>query len=327
MSIDDIWQELEALPGDSGFVRRRIEPESKQDLFLAVRKDQAQRVLLLEVGPKRAKLPVIDGGSAVVLGQVHLSKPDRYAVELALTSNAYVDLFSALATDIISAVAPANDVQTAVAHFVGRFERWQAFLRAAGEGLTRHRQRGLFGEVLALRDWLAPAAGATASVAAWTGPANAPQDFSFGPVAVEVKTTAANLHQHLGISSERQLDTSHLDRLFLLHVSVDEQDGVGETLPELVGAVRDLLAADPHAQVEFEDKLLAGGYHDMHGDRYTTGYSLRETNLFEVADGFPAITEGQLPVGVGDVHYSVAVSACTPWATQASVLAEALGQP
>jgi len=326
MSLDDIWQELEALPGDSGFVQRRIAPESEQNLFLAVRKENAQRVLLLEVGPKRAQLPVVEGGSAVVLGQVHLSRPDRYAVELALTARAYVDLFSALATDIISSVSPATDVRTAVAHFVGRFERWQAFLKAAGEGLTRQRQRGLFGEILALRDWLAPAGGATASVTAWAGPAKAPQDFSFGPVAVEVKTTAANLHQHLGISSERQLDTAHLDRLFLLHISVDEQEGVGETLPALVGSVRGLIAVDPHAQVGFEDKLFAAGYHDMHADRYTAGYSLRETNLFEVTDGFPAITEGQLPVGVGDVHYSVAVSACTPWATDASGLAEALDQ-
>lgn len=325
MSIDDIWQELEALPSDTGFVQRRIEPGSRQDLFLAVRKENAQRVLLLEVGSRRARLPVVDGGTAVVLGQVQLAKPDRYAVELVLTSSVFVDLFSALATDIISAVSPANDVTEAVAQFVGRFERWQAFLKAAGEGLSRQRQRGVFGEVLALRDWLAPTAGEAASVAGWTGPANSPQDFSFGPVALEVKTTAANLHQHLSISSERQLDASNLERLFLLHLSVDEQEGVGETLPGLISNVRTLVSIDPHAQVEFEQKLLASGYHDIHADRYSTGYSLRQTNLFEVTDGFPAITEGPLPAGVGDVHYSVAVSTCMPWASDLTALAAALG--
>lgn len=324
MTHDETWRELEATPGEAGFVQRRIEPDSKQDIFLGVRKTTNQRVLLLEVGPARIKLPVVEGG-AVTLTQVQLSGPDRFAIELALTSAAYVDLFSALVTDIVSVVAPAAGITEAMKQFVGRFERWQAFLKAAGEGLSRQRQRGLTGELIALRDWLSECAGLTDAVTAWTGPANAPQDFSFGPVAVEIKTTAANRHQHLSISSERQLDAANLEHLFLLHLSVDEQQGVGPTLPVIVDDVRSLLASEPHSQVVFEEKLFAGGYHDMHADRYRTGYSIRESNLFKVTEGFPAITEGRLPVGIGDVHYSVAVSACAPWVVDRNALVDALG--
>jgi hypothetical protein len=325
MTYDETWRELEALPGDSGFVQRRIEPESRHDIFIGVRKANHQRVLLLEVGTTRATLPVVDGGTAITLTQVQLTNPDRYAIELALISDAYVDLFSALVADIVSVVVPATDNENAVKQFVGRIERWQAFLKAAGEGLSRQRQRGLTGELMAMRDWLAEVAGLGGAVAAWSGPANAPQDFSFGPLAVEVKTTASNRHQHLSISSERQLDIAHLDRLFLLHLSVDEQEDVGVSLPVIVDEIRGLLAADPQAQVRFEEKLFAAGYHDVHADRYTTGYSIREANLFEVEEGFPAITEGQLPVGIGDVHYSIAVSACAAWTVERSELAIALG--
>jgi len=325
MTYDEIWRELESEPGDAGFIQRRIEPGSQRDIFLGVRKATRQRVLLLEVGASPTQLPVIDSGGAVSLSQVQLSNPDCFAIELALTSATYVDLFTALVADIVGVVASAEDTATAVEQFVGQFERWQAFLKAAGEGLSRQRQRGLTGELIALRDWLADGAGLAGAVAAWTGPANAPQDFSFGPVAVEVKTTAANRHQRLSISSERQLDTTHLDRLFLLHLSVDEQEGVGPTLPFIVAAVRGLLAAEPRTQVIFEEKLFAGGYHDVHAERYTTGYSIREANLFEVTEGFPAITEAQLPACIGDVHYSVAVAACSQWVADRSDLIGALG--
>lgn len=325
MTYDDLWSELESAPGDLGFIQRRIEPDSQQDIFLGVRKATHQRVLLLEVGATPVQLPVVDCGGALHLAQVQLRTPDRFAIELALTSSAYADLFTALVTDIVSVVTVAEDTVTAVEQLVGRFERWQSFLKVAGEGLSRQRQRGLTGELIALRDWLVDGAGLARAVAAWTGPANAPQDFSFEGIAVEVKTTAANRHQHLSISSERQLDATHLDRLFLLHVSVDEQEGVGLTLPNIVGDVRSLLKAEPRSQVIFEEKLFAGGYHDAHADRYTTGYAIREANVFEVKDGFPAVTEAQLPAGIGDVRYSVAVAACSQWVADRSELAIALG--
>lgn len=324
MNLDEIWHDLEGRSGDSGFLQRRIAPESKQDLHLGIHKDRGQRVLLLDVGPKQIKLPLADGGAAVALNLVHLTGPARYAVELALTSAAYADLFNALINDIVSAVAPIDDASAAVKQFIGRFERWQAFLKTAGEGLSRQRQRGVFGELLVLRDTLAPITGAGAAVIAWTGPAQAPQDFTFGPVAVEVKTTASNRHQHLGISGERQLDTSRLDHLFLAHLSVDEQEGVGETLPELVADLRSVTATDPLEQIALEERLFAGGYHDLHAVRYVIGYSLREQNLFEVTGDFPRITEPELPVGIGEVHYSLAVSACTSWAVTSHVLANAL---
>ena len=39
-------------------------------------------------------------------------------------------------------------------------------------------------------------------------------------------------------------------------------------------------------------------------------YALRNADWFDVRDGFPRLVESDLPVGVGDVGYALALSAC-----------------
>jgi hypothetical protein len=102
--------------------------------------------------------------------------------------------------------------------------------------------------------------------------------------------------------------------LLLLHLSLDARNTGDGSLPRLVADVRDLVAAAPEATVAFEERLLAAGYHDIHASRYArTSYSSRGHNYFDLRQGFPRITEQMLGSGVGDVTYSVAVSACMPF--------------
>jgi hypothetical protein len=151
------------------------------------------------------------------------------------------------------------------------------------------------------------------------GPALAPQDFAFGAAAVEVKTTTGAQPQLLRITSERQLDTTALDHLALFHLSLDAREGTGQTLPDLVGEIRTILL-DPAAADVFEDRLFGAGYLDAQAAQYRTGYTLREAGIFIVGEGFPRLVEADCPPGVGDVIYSIAVSALTPFAVDASVL-------
>jgi hypothetical protein len=147
-------------------------------------------------------------------------------------------------------------------------------------------------------------------VTSWTGPVGAIQDFSLGSVAVEVKTTAGKQHQRVRIASERQLDDRGLEALLLFHLSVDDRENLGDTLPGIVQRLRGTLGSDGTAAAEFEALLFAAGYHDVHSPRYRTGYTVREANIFRVTEGFPRLTELNLPEGVGDLSYSVALAAC-----------------
>lgn len=121
------------------------------------------------------------------------------------------------------------------------------------------------------------------------------------------------------ITSERQLDTTALTHLALFHLSLDARDGAGQTLPDLVAETRKVLQ-DPTSADIFEDRLFTAGYLDAQGVQYRTGYTVREAAIFLVGEGFPRLVEADCPAGVGDVAYSVAVSALTPFAVDASVL-------
>jgi len=142
--------------------------------------------------------------------------------------------------------------------------------------------------------------------------------------AVEVKTTLAKQPQVVRISSERQLDDSTLSVLFLNVTTLDLREN-GESLPTLVTTIREKLVNDASGQERFEDELLETGYLDAHSSRYAEcRYVVRTVNFFRVANGFPRLTESDMPSGTGDANYGLAVSACEPYRVTAKDVTAAL---
>jgi hypothetical protein len=315
VSLAEIWEELERAmpPGESGQVKRRIRPEAKCDLFLAISKPSNLRMLVMLVGEDSLvgveDLPTARGVEA------RITRPGQdgahAALEVVLTDPRSADIFTALASDIAQSVVAESDDASAVATLVGRLRRWQRFLEESGpEGLTSERQRGLYAELWLLRQHLLEAVGPAAAVQGWTGPTRESHDFQFGASALEVKSSAGKQHQVLRVASERQLDDTGVQALFLFHLSLDAHQHAGESLPALVADLRESLRMTATAAA-FEDRLFQVGYLDVHEHLYENpGYTVRESNFFQVTDGFPRIIEADLPPGVGDVHYSVAVAQC-----------------
>ena len=70
-------------------------------------------------------------------------------------------------------------------------------------------------------------------------------------------------------------------------------------------------------------KLVQAGYLEQQRELYEdVGYTARESNLFQVRNGFPRIVERDLVPGVGDVHYSVSVAECKHFVVEKSNLLE-----
>jgi hypothetical protein len=309
VSFSDLWETLEseAEVAGPGEVRRRIYPDSAADLWLVVYNPGRIRTLRVAVGDLDTGLEDLPSGSGIDTFVLPLPGGGS-GLEVSLTNKAYEDLFDALIGDIAEAAAAAPEAADVPVLVVARVRRWQAFLRELLEGLSRERQRGLFGELWVLDSVLDAIGSEGGAVQGWVGPYGAPQDFGFGPTAIEVKTSAGKNPQRVRISSERQLDDAPVDRIFLWHLSVDERTGSGETLPVFVERLRDRLEGGA-GSVGFEDALFAAGYHDAHAHRYQVGYTIRSSDVFEVSPGFPRLTEADCPDGLGDVHYSLELGA------------------
>jgi Putative PD-(D/E)XK family member, (DUF4420) len=316
VNFAEAWADLEERAPEQrdGRMVRRVHPESPIDLYLAVELHGAsggrRRILELDVAASALADHEPPAGTRQVEVTIEGRGPERSALVFALDDPGARDLFAVMCVDIAEATSARSTDEDAIAVCEGRFAMWRRMLQGGSQELRPRRQRGLFAELMTIRDHLVPVIGFDESVRAWMGPDGAPRDFEVGGVAVETKSSAANEPQLVPVHGERQLDDSGLDALVLLHQSLEVLRDMGETLPGMVQAVRALGEGQAEAGT-LEDRLLQSGYVDLHAPMYLrTGYEVRRTSLFLVSSGFPRITEVDLMDGVGSVRYSLAIDAC-----------------
>lgn len=330
MTNEELWQVLEEESRTvplAGVQLRRIHTEVARALYLGFKKPDDRRIFLLRVPkvllPREGTLPSLRGVETFAVA-LPPDEPAHASLGLILRETRYADVFTALVSDLSNHVARQPDDAGAVEAFLARLGKWQKFLESHSEGMGEEAQRGLYGELTFLHDHVLTRLGVE-GVAAWTGAHRTPQDFQFPGCAVEVKTSSAKQLQTLRISNERQLDDTHLEALYLYHLSLEPLRGTGETLPDIVAALRSLLADGSIARTQFEDALIEVGYLDAHAPRYAvTGYSIREENVFRVGEGFPRLIESELHAGVGDVTYSISVAECQHFTVEFASLDEFL---
>ena len=153
------------------------------------------------------------------------------------------------------------------------------------------------------------------AVLSWRGPGGDNQDFHLASLAIEVKTTSSTPHEKVAVSNVLQLDDTSVSTLVMAHIALDPRRNSGETLPEIVEGIRQTIdASTPNMAGEFNSLLVKAGYLEAHREQYVdTGYGLRHVRYYRVAYGFPRLLEQDLPSGVGDVRYTVMMSACGPF--------------
>lgn len=148
----------------------------------------------------------------------------------------------------------------------------------------------------------------------WVGADAAQRDFMGNAWAVEVKTTATSNPQEVTINSERQLDETLFDNLYLYHCSVETTKRNGETLPDRINKLRRSLENEPAALSKFNEKLITAGYFDEDEALYAfRAYKLRDESIYRVEGDFPRIKESDLRSGVGNLTYSIVLSACATY--------------
>jgi hypothetical protein len=322
MRIEDLWQELkkEVVPGAAdGWISRFAVPDPGNKLLVAVNTMTRKLALLLPSAgtlPPRSTWPHCLGlelFTAQVDGSPHFG--------VRLQDESYRDVFSALAEDVAPRLIIGSSERSSENILLDRLRRWQKFLTARKQGLSISRQRGLFGELHTIRHVLGPTVGMESTITGWRAPHASHQDFQFAGAAIEVKTTTAKQPQDVRITSERQLDETGSPALFLLVCVLDEREvepenaSQGETLPESVNAVRQVLGSGSVIRETFDDRLLDAGYLDADAPHFETRrFTLRAIECFRVTDTFPRLIEKDLPTGVGDVSYALSLAACAPYA-------------
>jgi hypothetical protein len=313
----------------SGYIIRNSSLDPECRTVCAVASEDLRAHLLVVCSPanqpKGGKLPILRGFEAKTVffngvDYIAISVVDAHGTDMAKIAEAVLLL--------VAEEAPkgAGQRQTAEA-IIASIIKLQNLFTNNGGPLGPEARVGLFAELEVLKEWLIRSLGPQAAIKAWTGPKAAPQDFQAEGCAIEVKATRSALPQRIKISSERQLETRNLNRLFLVRFSIDEKPAQGVTLPQSVGKLRALLASAPLVLLEFNHLLTRIGYHDHHEAHYQgEEYAIRERFVYDVKEGFPRIIESQLPPGLGKVSYEVDAGSCEPFLVQESQVFASLSQ-
>ncbi|MGN6293914.1 MAG: PD-(D/E)XK motif protein [Chitinophagaceae bacterium] len=311
--INEIWIELDRDKSVSkGLLLRRYSAASLPDIFIAVQRPENYRCIAIRIR---------SGSKIDILGYANLKDirvsiiPDdgdnsRSFLIISLLNDDHLEVFASLAEDLLNQISGTSQEERLLKEVLNRFEKWkELFDKAAQEGLTSEEQKGLYGELIFLRKWLSRSDNTHRCLESWLGPEKELRDFQSEGWAVEVKTTSANNHQKIHISSERQLDITNLDTLILYHISVESQRYNGETLNQIVDSLLKMLSENISAQIRFKSKLIQGGYFFHHSPKYEfTGYQIRQEIFYKVHGNFPRIQESDVRKGVGDVKYSIILS-------------------
>ncbi len=326
MSETDIWgiwkgleEEVKAGGTDSlqsGLVRRLVADTPAAQVHFAITVPDKLNVIMIAMpeswNEDLGRLPRWTGMRPAIIHGVEKPRSRRFLL-LRQEQGSPTEVFRAVASDLYQALArsTAEHVEKAL---IDRLDRWKSFFALVGPaGLSHGAQVGLFGELWLLMEHLIPVLGPSLAVAGWTGPKHANHDFQYGRHCLEVKSSTAKQHHQFQVTSERQLETTGLDSLVVVYISFAELETEATTLPAMIHSIREKLGADSEPRKSFEEKLIEAGYIDAQSGLYRTGYSHRTTRMFDVSETFPRLLEKDLPQGVGDLSYSVMLSACEPF--------------
>jgi hypothetical protein len=231
-------------------------------------------------------------------------------LRLALTRRAAgsAELFAAMACDVVgtldeAAAAGATEPKL-LQVFLGRVGAWQEFMRKGSQSLSPEAEIGLVGELTLLRAIIDAGVPLASAIESWVGPLDGVRDFEIGTGSLEVKATLSAAGFPAKIGSLEQLDDSVRQPLFLAGVRLRQTD-IGQSLPELVAEMRDVAAGEPEAVRLLSERLIAAGYFDAHAERYIRRFTLADTRVVEVNEGFPRLTLGSVPLGVTKATYEI----------------------
>lgn len=323
MKIKQIWDELASDKSlITGLLFRRYSGAVKPDVYVALQ--HPEKFLCVYVAINKTTEVNISNFSNLQEIQVDLfaspNEVDKNILIFKLLNFEHKDIFAVLCEDLIASISEETNEKRIIREVLNRFEKWKSLFNKIGlQGLKPEEQRGLFGELYFLRKFLQTTKNFLPIINTWTGPEKQIRDFQSGSWAVEVKTTHGNNHQKVQISSERQLDTTNLEDLFLYHISLEQQQNSGETLNDIVDSVIVILRDEIIALNKFKSKIYEVGYFDLQRDLYETiGYHIRQDEFYKVENDFPRIEENDIRIGVGDVKYSIILSQCAPFSISES---------
>lgn len=217
--------------------------------------------------------------------------------------------------NIIDSVTGISDEVTALAMLRRRFTTWKAlFKKPTDNKLSKEKLLGYFGELVTLKNVVAPKYGFSNAIKAWGGPDMHSKDFTIDSTWYEVKTIGANADL-VHISSLTQLSSDYAGHLIVVRVEMVSPQFAGQDT-SLIEVIKSIILQIPDEVTEnlFIQKIQAAGI-DITGSEFGDKYDTKSITSYMVNEGFPRITTRDVPYSeISRVEYSISVAAISRFA-------------
>ena len=188
MQLQALWQELATVSERPAF--RRVDDTHPLDLYATVLNTNEPGITLIS----KEKPPLPPDYAAVSVSRSQRSD-SRWYLTIALKKYEFLSHFAVLCEDLVESSRQASE-RSAPAFLLSRLARWKRLMDEPRSDLLSDAElRGLVGELLFLKDTAIPRWGGSLSLTGWEGPFDAPHDFVFPELNVEVKTCTVRLVQ------------------------------------------------------------------------------------------------------------------------------------
>ena len=168
---------------------------------------------------------------------------------------------------------------------------------------------GIFGELKVLKEIVAPRFGINTAIQAWGGPEMQSKDFTLKDTWYEVKAIGANADS-IHISSLTQLSSDNTGHLVVVRAEAvsPEFGGKSSALVDIINEIL-LTVSDENIENLFIGKVQGLGI-DVFGREIAYRFDVKSIKSYKVEDGFPRITEKNVPYSeITDVNYVISAAA------------------
>ncbi len=304
--IKSIWESH--ISTDEIIIKTRLEDVKPFMCFAATNHLTGNHLYIFETS-KNAKFPEFKNFKFKGLFIEIFEFEETKELHIYLLDNQLKDIFSLFIENIVEEISKSVTENEALVETSNVVLRWKKlFDKINFQGLTIERQKGLIGELLFFNSLLDEGYSIDSLLESWTGPDFNDKDFRFGSFGIEVKLTSSKVPK-VKISSERQLDSENLTKLYLVLYVVEEVKDKGVSLNSIIEQIRTKVNNNQNALKFFNERLLLVGYFDEDFENYKRQYAFRKRNFYEVTCDFPRLVASDLPIGLFDTKYNIELSA------------------
>ncbi len=301
------WQSLAGFRQDAGWQTIPVTPAGRCQLSAGRRFPGNLEALLASFSgatiPAAERLP---DGQGFSVDRVDPHGDGKTWIALARAPQGSPALFAAMVADVAGALdgeAAAGEARL-LRIFIGRVRAWQEFMRRGAHVLGPEAEVGLIGELVALALIIDAGLPPANACEAWVGPKDGLRDFEIGTGGIEVKCTVSAVGFPARIGSLDQLDDTVRQPLFVAGIRLRQVDS-GQTLPEFVETLRDVVRGDDEAERALSERLSDANYFDAQASHYSRRFAFVASRVIEVGSGFPRLTPARVPLGILKASYEI----------------------